>query len=244
MKHCGTDLRQDFTPPSDSSDSPSIRKFECKEYARLREEAPAILMKRGRGLSFTALGPHLEAEGERNRLKRRLKKKSVRPQNQLEETAMAEASIDLTADGGNLFIIDVNPAPVDPEKLVSPHSEEDGIAYDGGALVADTLGSTPSGLSQATRRRIKEIYWENARLQHKLGALVDSDEEANESQKQLEEQIEQSDIQQDCNMEGDSHIRNRNGKLLASLEEDRVRQNTFDGPLRTTRTRRVMTSMF
>lgn len=195
MKDCGTNVNQDSAEEGRASipnefGSVPIQKMEDKaaraqqkEYAKLREEALTVLTEREMVLSITKTDLHFEAEKEHQR---QTKLQEEGPTEMpLKKTVVAEALNDQAADGGDIFMIDVNPTPVNPEKLQPPPAEEDQDVGNRGASVVDCVPFR--GKSRAMRRRLVLLEREKAKIQQKLGVDMGSDEKATEVQKRLDE---------------------------------------------------------
>lgn len=167
---------------------------------RLHEEALKRLMEQQSGPSPTASSLHVGAGARRKSTDKHDRRSAPLPQ-QTESGMKAEG--DLTragqpADGEDIFMIDVNPTPVNREKLCAPSEDED--MEDGGALLPEMqpgYTAPPSGNNRASRRRSNLIEQEKARIQKKLGVKEGSEEKAQKVQQLLNKFIDMFDTKSD-----------------------------------------------
>jgi hypothetical protein len=164
-----------------------------KKEKRLREEALRQLMEKDLGPSPTASGLDVEAGVESKDQKKRDKRPAQQPvqADQAENDGANSAEAHEPTDGEDVFMIDVNPTPVNRKKLLAQSEDED--MEDGGALLQPGYTAPPSGKNRVVRRRSKIIDRERARIQKKLGVKEGSNENAQKVQELLNKFVETYD---------------------------------------------------
>ncbi|KAL1870862.1 hypothetical protein Daus18300_004951 [Diaporthe australafricana] len=165
---------------------------------RLHEEALKCLMEKQLDASPTASGLHVGADAGHRSTDKHNGRPAPLPQ-QMEKAKKAGGDLTETRQPADedIFMIDVNPTPVNREKLCA-QSDED--MEDGGALLPEMqpgYTAPPSGNNRASRRRLNLIEQEKARIQKKLGVKEGSDEKAQKVQQLLNKFIEMFDTKTD-----------------------------------------------
>ena len=154
-------------------------------------------MEKELGSSKTASGLDVEPGAERKGKKKNHYKRSAQQSQQAEQAE--DAGVNSTenhepAEGGDVFMFDVNPEPANREKLRAQSEDED--MEDGGALLPEMqpgYTAPPSGKNRGVRRRLNLIEREKARIQRRLGVKEGSDENAQEVQELLNRFVETYD---------------------------------------------------
>lgn len=196
------------------------------------DEGGALLENAGHGREMVE-GSGGEAAA-RKKQKKAERKKEKQAELRANELQMAESMATVagpTTEANDIFVVDVNPTPVDPEKLKAPSDDEDVDMEDGGARLQQRkpgYTAPPSGLNRAVRRRIKLIEKAKANIQKTLGVPVGSDDKADEVQVLLDkwvqafdEKAEKRQAKKDSKKKGAARLRNKSRQP----EKDFARKN-------------------
>lgn len=191
--------------------------------ALLDDSAAGIVPgEKERGSSPTASNLQNLTEQARKKQKKAERKKKERAEMLATEhklTSEVEATAPATDETGDIFMIDVNPTPVDPRKLQPPSDDEDDDIEDGGAPL-EKVGPgfyppAPMGMNREVRRRLFLIEREKIKIQKKLGVPVDSNNKADEVKALLDEWTQEFDKR--------AKQKQARKKKRKAVESDRVR---------------------
>lgn len=183
-------------------------------------------MQRELGPSITASGLHITVEQQRKREKKLQKKRERRAGLRRAEKAGEDSLKEQAAEpNGDIFMIDVNPNSVDPEKLRG--RDEERIIATPAKSGGRVSNNPPSGVNRAVRRRLKLIEKERVNIQNKLGVAPDSGEQADEVQKRLDEWVvwcdqktqEREQKMKERKVKVASRQRSRGDRLLEGIKE-------------------------
>lgn len=175
-------------------------------------------------VSLAASGLHVATEADRKRKKKSEKRNAKRAlERQMANQAAVNALGELApADEDDTLMVDVKPAPANPERL-TPASSEDEDSEDGGAPLSKRepgYTAPPSGVNRANRRRFMLIERERRKVQKAMGVSEDSNEKPEEVKQLLDEFAERLDSQ---TAERDTRKRDRKKREAARLCDKRGR---------------------
>lgn len=120
-------------------------------------------------------------------------------------------------DAGEIFMIDINPTPIDPRKLQPPSDDEDEDMEDGGApleKVSRGYTAPPSGMNRGLRRRLFLIEREKGKFQKKLGVPEGSNNRSDEVKELLDEWVQAFDKKSEDRQAKKSVRKMKNAALL------------------------------
>lgn len=200
----------------DSLSSKEARKLRKKQKA-LEELALKKIMEQELGPSITESASHIEAEKAREKQKKSEKRAAKRAAERAAQEAAGGSSNDQSLPGGqDIFMVDVNPTPVDP-KALQPPAEEAPVKK----RKEPGYHVPPSGQNRAVRRRQMVIDRQHALILKDLGVEPGSNEKADEVKERLDkwtiEQDEKTAKRQahaaDRKFREATRLRNKKGKL-------------------------------
>lgn len=174
-------------------------------------------MERKNGPRITSSGLHELVETQRKKKTKAEKKHARRAEIRRKEAAVNQSLKAQADEGGDIFMIDVNPTKANREKLEAPSDEDE---------PEDTV-LNESNANRAVRRRMNLIARQKSVIQATLNVADSSDEKAEEVQKLLDEWIVWFDAKsaarqqksKDRKKKTTTRLRNRSDRLLESVQQ-------------------------